>query len=206
MKSRNIYRDICRYFINKKKRDNLTNTSFTILSSNCTGGVIYHQLGLKFTSPTINLYMTPSDFIKFCKNLKYYLEFELISVDNTNYDYPLARLDDIILHMVHYDTFEQAKYKWDIRKKRINFENLFIMCFERDGCAYEDIEAFNKLPYKNKIFFVAQERPEIDSALYLPNSSYNGNVIDLTKCYSVFNVRQPLDNFDYTNWFNNGNI
>lgn len=44
----------------------------TILSNNCLGGVICHELGLRFLSPTINLWMTPSDFIKYCANLRHY--------------------------------------------------------------------------------------------------------------------------------------
>ena len=43
--------------INKKYRSELKNKDFTIFSCNCTGGVLYHDLGMKFLSPTINLYM-----------------------------------------------------------------------------------------------------------------------------------------------------
>ena len=206
IKVRNFYRDTLRYFINKNKRKKLTNKSFTLLSSNCTGGVIYHQLGLEFTSPTINLYMNPSDFIKFCANLKFYLGLELVEVKDKKYNYPIAKLEDITIHMVHYNSFIEAKQKWNERKKRINFENIYIICLERDGCSYEDIEAFDKLPFKNKVIFVKQDMPNIKSALYLPNSSNNYEVTDLAKCYSVFNVQQPLDGFDYVSWFNNGEI
>ena len=36
-----------------KKR--LENKDFSLLVGNCLGGYVYHQLGLPFTSPTINL-------------------------------------------------------------------------------------------------------------------------------------------------------
>mgnify|MGYP002241443975 FL=1 len=45
--------------INKKNRKRLYNMKPTIIASNCTGGFIYHWLGLQFQSPFINLYMTP---------------------------------------------------------------------------------------------------------------------------------------------------
>ena len=58
----------------KKKRLDLKNYDFTIISSNCIGGVISHKLGLRFMSPTVNLFIEPSSFVKFCKNLTYYFE------------------------------------------------------------------------------------------------------------------------------------
>lgn len=58
---------------NDKRKQKLKNENFTILASECAGGVIYHKLGLKFLSPTINLWFKPSDFLKFLNNLEYYL-------------------------------------------------------------------------------------------------------------------------------------
>ena len=47
----------------------LKNKDFTIISHNCVGGVIYHDLGLKFNTPTINLFFMAKDFIKYNKIL-----------------------------------------------------------------------------------------------------------------------------------------
>lgn len=55
---------------NNYYKNNIKNKDFTIFSSNCTGGVLYHDLGLEFLSPTINLYMNCEDFIKFCEDPK----------------------------------------------------------------------------------------------------------------------------------------
>ena len=41
----------------KKLRARLVNRDFTLISNNCCAGIIYSDLGLQFTSPTINLYM-----------------------------------------------------------------------------------------------------------------------------------------------------
>lgn len=43
-----------------KKRNK--NQRFTLLTANCMGGYIYHQLGVGFLSPTINLMILQSDF------------------------------------------------------------------------------------------------------------------------------------------------
>lgn len=52
----------------------LTNKDFSIICQNCAAGFIYHQLGLKFLTPTINLYFYPGGFLQFVQNLHYYLE------------------------------------------------------------------------------------------------------------------------------------
>ena len=49
----------------------------TIISNNCAGGAIMHELGMEFRTPTINLQILPEQFPKFCKNLSYYLTSEL---------------------------------------------------------------------------------------------------------------------------------
>ena len=48
--------------INQRNRKRLTNSTPTIIASNCTGGFLYHWLDLGFKSPFINLYMTQEDF------------------------------------------------------------------------------------------------------------------------------------------------
>lgn len=59
-----------RHFKDIKDRRRLSNKNFTILSTNCIGGVMYHNLNLKFLSPTINLWISPHDYIKILKVLK----------------------------------------------------------------------------------------------------------------------------------------
>ena len=51
------YRKILRGRIEKKNRRLLKNRDIPIISANCVGGVIYHDLGLAFNSPTINLFL-----------------------------------------------------------------------------------------------------------------------------------------------------
>ena len=53
----------------KRKRRRLKNTDFTIISSNCVGTIIYHDMGLPFLTPTINLTDT-FDYITFLNNAK----------------------------------------------------------------------------------------------------------------------------------------
>lgn len=58
---------------------------------------MYHDLGLPFLSPTINLYFDPKDFLRYVKNLRYYNSLELENVTLMN-DYPQGKLDDVLIH------------------------------------------------------------------------------------------------------------
>lgn len=73
-----IIRDLLRYqLIIRNNRVKLFNQTPCIIASNCNGGIIYHDLGLKFLSPTINLFFYPQDYLKFIMNLDHYVKAQL---------------------------------------------------------------------------------------------------------------------------------
>ena len=195
--------------MNKKNILKLKNSDFTIISSNCLGGVISHKLGLKFMSPTVNLFIEPSSFVKFCKNLSFYFEQQLVEKQWSG-DYPIALCNDIEIHGLHYRNFSELKDKWNERKRRVNFDNIFIFMIERDGCTYEDILEFDKLSYKNKVVFVSKEMPEIKSAIHIPKSNETINdkiqVKNLLGYRNILVGKRDIDIFDYIKFFNEGII
>ena len=137
----------------KKLRKRFEGPIPTIFSCNCTGGVLYHDLGLPFNSPTINLYMSCADFIKFLENLDYYLTLQMTPYfGDIKRDYPLAFLGDLTLFLVHYQSVQQAIAKWQDRKKRIDHNNIYVIATDRDGFNEELLHRFNKLPFRKKIF------------------------------------------------------
>ena len=58
--------------INMCNRAKLRNMEMSILSSNCAGGVMSHDLGLPFRSQFVNLALRPKDFVKYLRDLDYY--------------------------------------------------------------------------------------------------------------------------------------
>ena len=60
-----IYRRILRMHMDKEYQRKIKNKDCSIISMNCVGGMVSHELGLRFNSPTVNLWFTPKEFIKF---------------------------------------------------------------------------------------------------------------------------------------------
>lgn len=193
----------------KKYKNRLKNDNFTILCHNCTGGLIYHFLGKKFLSPTINLYFSAKDFIKFCENLEYYLNCMPKEIQTLN-KFPVMKIDDITIYGVHYKSFDELLRKWQDRKERINRNNLFIIMTERDGCKYEDLMKFDRLNYKNKIVFTHKKYDKIKSSYYVMGTENNDldNKIHATKSLTDFKSKispyRYIDDFDFVDWLNQG--
>ncbi|WP_302999609.1 DUF1919 domain-containing protein [Thomasclavelia spiroformis] len=146
----------------------LKNKNFTIISNNCWGGRIYQRYGLRYSSPTIGLLLFADDYIKFVSNLRYYISLDLKfipKIESRYYEYytdkdkyyPIGVLDDIEIVFLHYKSESEAKEKWDRRKARINWNNLIIKFNDQNRATEKHIRDFDKLPYKNKLCFVAHQ-------------------------------------------------
>jgi uncharacterized protein HI_1244 len=58
---------------------------------------------------------------------------------------------------LHYKSEQEAYEKWNRRKARINWDNLIVKFCDQDRATEEHIKAFDKLPYRNKLCFVAHK-------------------------------------------------
>lgn len=187
----------------RKKRRRLKNRDFTIIASNCNGTFMYYDMDLPYLSPTINLSIGMGDFVKMVKNLEWYMEQEIVLSSGLE-AYPIGMLDDVRIQFVHYETFEEGVKQWDERKKRINWDNLFIVGTQKDGCTYETLKEFDQLPYKNKVIFTKKEYPEIQSAHYMKGFEEEDELGVLTNYKKQFRMRRYLDDFDYVSFLNQG--
>lgn len=206
MKLTKYYRTFLRDKLNKNNRARLKNHDFTIISSNCVGGVITHELGQRFDSPTVNLYFEPSDYLKFLKNFRHYIE-DGILIENKQKSvergYPVGILEDITLYFVHYESFEQAKEKWIERCKRIHWDNIYFLMTQRDGCSDKQVKEFDELPYQHKVIFTRKKFDDVGSSYFINNSLQdNGEVKDLCLYRGKFNGARIIDDFDYVKFLN----
>ncbi len=192
--------------INYRNRKKLYNTNFSLLSSNCNGAFILHDLGLRFNSPFVNLWMNPGDYIKYLEKIEYYKELPLF-FKQENTEYPIGMLGDLIIYFQHYKSKNEAKAKWEERTKRINEKNLFVLMTDRDGCTYEDLQKFDSLcKYRNKIVFTHRKYPEFKSAFYIPGFEKLNYVGECWKYKNRISGKKIYDIFPYVDWFNGKQI
>ena len=189
------------YIYSRRLQFRLKNDNFTILASNCAAGIIYNRLGKKFLSPTINMWFRQGDFIKFCVNLKHYIECDLVFIDCEEYDFPVAKLDDIYLYFNHSKTQEEASENWNRRKRRINYDNLFILLYDRGNLPRDEYLKLNNVKCKNKIVFTADKNFDIDFAYYIkPNLDKTDGNSYLDRDNMTLTTLEK--NFDFVKWLN----
>ena len=202
MKISKYYRAFLRTALNSENKKRLSNTNFTILCNNCVGGVILHELGERFNSPTVNLFFGAEDYIKFLEKLDYYLSRTLVEVQSDK-GYPVAKLDDITIYFMHYPSFDEAKRTWEKRVKRINKDNMYVIMVQQTRCTENLLEKFDNLPYEHKVAFVSKKMENIKCSYYIPFSEQtNGEVRDLCAYKGRFTGRRWIDDFDYVSFLN----
>jgi uncharacterized protein (DUF1919 family) len=127
------------------------------------------------------------------------LEVEEISKDGMNY--PIGKLGELELHFVHYKNINEAKEKWNERRIRINYDNLFIMMTDNDGCSEETIKRFEKLPYRNKVFYTKKNYKQYEYTHYIKGFEDQICLGDITMYRNIFG-QKLYDSFDYIKWLN----
>lgn len=189
----------------EKMRKALTNKSPTFLCPNCIGGLLFHDLGLQFRSPTVNLMMYQTDFAKFVLDMDNYLKQELHFFKHQEYNFPCAHLGDITLHFTHYHSEEEAERIWHDRATRIDKNNLFVFIEERDGLTREDMIRLGTIQARGLVVFTANAYPDIPYALQIPKYSADGEVGNILR-KSYFDEHHEYEEyFDFVKWFNESN-
>lgn len=183
-----------------EKYRELQRSRLSIFSVNCFGGIVSNTLGLPFRSPFVNLFLPPGHFIKFLKDPAAYMKVKMTYhedhfVESGNYSYPVAKLGDILLYMMHYKTFEESVEAWERRKTQINWDNLFVemFLFKEDK---ELLKEFDALPYAKKVCFVPFQS-DFDWAWYVdPAIDKKSGRIDTAVNHLAFGNVYRYDLFD----------
>lgn len=186
----------------KKMRRALTNKTPSFLCPNCIGGILFHDLGLQFRSPMVNLMLKQPDFVRFVLNPEHYLTQELQFFEKPGYSCPCAHLGDITIHFTHYHSPEEAAQKWKERKQRIDWDNLFVFVSERDGLTREEILKLGNIRCRGLVVFTANAYPDIPYALQIPKYAAAGKVGNILEKSWLNESREYERYFDFVKWFN----
>ncbi len=161
---------------------------------------------MPYTSPTVGLYFFAADYIKFVKNLSYYLSLDIQFIkieksknfskkDYERYSCPIGVLGDVEIIFLHYKSEDEAKDKWNRRIERINWDNLIVKFNDQNNCNKDMIYEFDELPYKNKICFIANKLDGVKSSIVMTEYSGNEYVVNDTTKYTRY--------INITTWLNN---
>ena len=189
--------------VTKKQIKRLQNRDFTLIANNCNGCVLLHELGIKFNSQFVNLAINPVDYIKYLSKFDYYNELDVTFIEDDSVPYPVGMIGDVRIDFVHYKSKEEARAKWNERKKRLNPQNMFVMFTEQEKCTEECIRVFDELPFENKVVFTCKEYNEIKSSVFVKR--YFGNpkgVYMFLDFENRFSKKRCYDVFDFVSWFN----
>lgn len=165
-------KDHCRKLVMTFKRLMLYNHDFTLISNNCIAGCLLHDFGMEFRSPTINLYMPFPDYIRFLKDIQCNVKFPLRYAGFNKEGAPCSLIGGGRIIFLHYTNFVEAANAWYRRVKRINWNNIYFVLVERDGCTYQNLKEFDELPFKHKVALVHRPYDDIQCAFYRQNLNW----------------------------------
>lgn len=138
---------------------------FCIASNNCWGYKLYNILKREYNTPFIGLYIVPSDFNKVCRDLVGYLNKGLSSESfiDSKESFPVAKIGDVKIYFMHYESREDAIDKWNRRSERMlsfiadhGIESVTFKICQRDGTA-TDIDEFRNLNLNKSISFTRSD-------------------------------------------------
>ena len=206
----------------KKNRPRLVNHVFTILANSCVGAQIYRDLGLRFDTPLVGLYITPEDFVLLLQDLRYWFAQPVVE-EKTHLPFPVGLLGGRIRIFFRSDnTFQEAMFKWERRLQRMHYDNVF--CFlnplEQDFgfypseegykthlCSVETVNRFLELPYSNKVVVTNKRQLAPTNECVFMRRYFFLEYPPYIGIISCITGRRIFDRyFDVVHWLNTGKI
>lgn len=181
-----------------RRRNHLAH--FTLYAGNCIGGYIYHQLGVPFESPMINMMICDDDFYKIMLRPEFYFSHAIYPCYDPEFPELISgKIDDVIVHFNHYKTFEEGVDAWKRRIKRIDPDNCYIIAADI-RLTPEMIANYGNVRCKKLVIFTSRDYnyPWCLKVKRYDGLPHVGNYINKTLSGKwVFE-----EFFDYTGWLN----
>ena len=198
----------------------LRNRDFTIISNDCCASLIYTNLRMQKDTPTCDMTIGTYNYINFCRHLKEYLTLpvdEPTEEDKKKYpgcNVPIGILHgeplglrDVGLVFTHYQTLEEAREKWYRRRERVHYDNLFFILDCGTVNNEKILDAFEKLPYPNKVIFTDLKdkkrwKNTFRFSYFTAENPQKRNHHTIVRFGPL--ILRGIDEFDYVGWLNRG--
>ena len=178
----------------------------SVISRDCVGGVLFHDLGLDFRSPTVNLFLPAEDFLLFCRHLADFLSVQMEELPGHGKPYPMGRLatghGTVTLHLMHYASFSEAAEAWERRKRRVDMDYLRIIFHAPPGIPEQLAGQFEQLPFEHKVLLSGGMDTEKYPHCYNLPCYAEGCREPVTYYPSPSSVRRYQDGFDWIPFLN----
>ena len=177
-----IVRYVRFYFSTAVLGQHLKNKQFTLVANDCWGRQVYQGVYVPYQTPFIGLFLDDIDYLRLLQNFSWYISQKLIFIEKSRYDrmnklkneyphkFPIGLLGgDIEIYFLHYKNEEEAFEKWERRKARMCWDNIFFVLKTNSP---ESILTFLSLPFEKKICFTNQKKySSYDGVVYTPISN-----------------------------------
>ena len=191
-------------------RQRVTTRDFTIVSNDCWGGMAYEELGRRYDTPFVGLFLMPEDYARLLPRLRFFCESQVEFTPHSRHEqinawresigkqYPIGVLGgDIEIQFLHYASVEEAKEKWTRRAARIHWNRLWLKtCWHDDPRMEEWLREFEKLPFPHKLSLVPRRIHGLKHSVVLRHYTTDGSA----QYWSAHR------NFDVAAWLNEGTI
>lgn len=184
----------------------LRRKNFCIISNNCWGSRLYEILKREYNTPFVGLFLRPTHYINFIKNLEKNISIELTihHFKNTDEKYPVANIEGCDIYFLHYENKSEAIMKWNRRRIRllnhIEHYGMDKIIFKYCDSFLSDneeslLKEFNSLTFKNKISF----NPDMENKFLNINKNiingdelFRGRLLYYRKYIELFSEAPPF--------------
>ena len=201
---------IARMLRERRWRGRLENRGFSIISQNCIGGCIYHDLGMRFLTPTVDLLVCGEDFVKLVENLEAYLTLEAVPAGAGSLDggtaHPMVSVGDLTVHAIHYASDVEAADAWNRRRTRVDLGNAYVIaCMWDLGGDVSLAERLAGCGYPVAIF--SDDALDVDGAVRIPErirvtNDRGERVRPALTAFDDWGERYFEKFFDFVGWLN----
>lgn len=195
------------------ERVRLRNSLFILVSNNCWGNELYSDLGRKYNSPFVGLFLYPDCYLQLLEDFDSVIASKLEFVKRSRYfdtqsSYPVGLLCGCIeIHFLHYKSELEALDKWSRRVARLKECReagypLYVKFCDRDGCQEGHIARFHATAFPNKLSIGVRPYGSVNHvAMPTLAESHKEFVMNGLKLY-----RRRYRYFDVSHWILTGRV
>ncbi len=168
----------------------------SIIASNCIGGVLCSDIGLRFNSPFVNCYFEPDHFLYLIEN------FDTCIRENPIFEktqgYVTGTIGSVVMHFIHDNSPKVVQSAYHRRISRINLSKLLIIATDRDGWSDDHMARFAAIKSAKCFLTCNQKWANFEFSIYFPEYCHLECVPDLILGRVFYKKNQIFNHFEKT--------